>query len=129
MTGYIVEVDPEIETALTSVMPGVTWKTWTPYFMEESDNLIDTWRGRAEKYLEELTADRISSRGLKKAVHADKVAPMTWTKVVRKVCQTEPHTLPKKDNMGKGVVWKMEGQSLVRETPIDWGIGDSEVAV
>lgn len=50
MTGYIVEVDPEIETALSSVMPGATWKTWEPYFMKESDNLIDSWVGRVVKY-------------------------------------------------------------------------------
>lgn len=88
--------------------------------MKESDNLIDTWVGRVVKYLDGLPAEvsRISSRKLKVEVHADKVAPRTWAKV------TEQCTLPKKDNMGKGVVWEMEGQSLVRQVPIDWGVED-----
>ena len=54
MTGYVVEVDPEIETAPSLLMPGGTWKTWTQFFLQGPDNLIDTWRGRVEKYFEEL---------------------------------------------------------------------------
>lgn len=125
MTGYIVEVDPEIETALSSVMPSVTWKTWQPYFMKESENLMDTWVGRVVKHLDSLPAEvtRISSRKLKAEVHADKVAPRTCAKV------TEQCTLPKKDNMGKGIVWEMEGQSLVRPVPIDWEIAAEGIAV
>ncbi len=54
MADYVVEVDPEIETAPSLVMPGGTWKTWTQFFLQGPDNLIDTWRCRVEKYLEEL---------------------------------------------------------------------------
>ena len=59
MKGYVVEIDPQIEGALSMVMPGVTWKTWTPYFVKESGSLIDTWVGRAEKHLIEMREDRI----------------------------------------------------------------------
>ena len=113
----------QIETALSSIMPGVSWKTWTPFFMEESDSLIDTWRGRVEKYLEGLPMeeDRVSSQALKKDIRADKVAPMTWTRVLRSVGNR--HHAPKKDHMESGAcsAWKLEGRSLVRHTAETYG--------
>lgn len=120
----MVEVDPEIETAVSSVMPGVTWKTWTPFFMVESDNLIDAWVGRVRKHLEELSEDRISSQTLRKAVHAESVAPTNWTKVIQKIA-----LLPKKGNMGKGqcFAWKIEGRSLVRQTAESYGFTEHAV--
>ena len=98
MKGYIVEIDPQIETALSTVMPGVTWKTWTPFFMQESDSLIDTWKGRVVKYLTALPqdVDRVSSKVLKAHLKADKVAPMTWTRVLRAVSENQSADLRKK---------------------------------
>ena len=127
MTGYMVEVDPEIEAALSSVMPGVTWKSWTPFFMVESYNLIDTWAGRVRKFLAELKDDRISSRGLKKAVHGEKVTPSTWKLIVQGA--TKQVSPPKKDNTGDCLVcaWKLEGQSLVRQTAEAYGFTQEAV--
>lgn len=124
----IVEVDPEIETALSSVIPGVTWKTWEPFYMKESANLVDTWVGRVRKYLEGLAEDRISSQMLKKAIPgADKVAPSTWTKVLQKIALLPNKGIP----LGKELCfgWSLEGRSLVRQAPIDWGADETEVAV
>lgn len=125
MTGYVVEVDPEIETALSSVMPGVTWKTWTPFFMQESDNLIDSWVGRVVKFLAELKDDRISSQALKKKIGGDKVAPDTWTAIIRKFIRNAP----KKEHMGEyGTFgWTIEGRSLVRVTAASYGFTEEAV--
>lgn len=130
MTGYLVEVDPEIETALSSVMPGVSWKTWEPFYMKESDNLVATWTGMVRKYLVGLTKDRISSKMLKKVLPgADKVAPMTWTRIIQTVVENKHHLPNKGIPLVDGVYlpWSLEGRSLVRANPIDWG--DAEVAV
>ena len=56
-------------------MPGVVWKKWTPYFVPESEGLIETWATRVQTYLNHLEHEQstISSRRLKKEVKADKV--------------------------------------------------------
>lgn len=103
-------------------MPGVTWKTWEPFYMKETDNLIDTWVGRVRKFLAGLENDRISSRSLKKAVHAEKVHPSTWKLVIQGT--TKQVSLSKKEsNTGNCLVcaWKLEGQSLVRQTAEAYG--------
>jgi hypothetical protein len=33
-TGYIVEFEDGLEIELNKVMPGVTWKTWTPVYSD-----------------------------------------------------------------------------------------------
>ena len=101
-------------------MPGVSRKTWTPFFRQESDSLIDT-------HLSETQEDRVSSRRLKADLKADKVAPSTWKLIVRAALgkQVSP---PKKDHMGNCLDWwKLEGQSLVRVSAEVFGFHD-EVA-
>ena len=46
MKGYLVEIDPQIETSLTQVMPGVKWHKWTPFPSEtiNVDKLTDVNR-------------------------------------------------------------------------------------
>jgi hypothetical protein len=41
MKGYMVEIDPEIETSLSTAMPGVKWSTWKPIFLRETDSLME----------------------------------------------------------------------------------------
>lgn len=120
MTGYIVEVDPEIETALSSVMPGVRWRTWKPYYMKESENLIDTWVGQVGKFLADFKEDRVSSQALKKKVGAEKVAPDTWTAIIRKIFRNGPN---KEIHLGEyGTFgWAIEGRSLVKVTAASYG--------
>ena len=120
MKGYIVEIDPEIETALSTVMPVVTWKTWTPFYMAESDTLIDTWAGRVKKYLSDLpeTENRVSSRRLKAELKADKVAPDIWTRITR----TVNRNAPKKETYGElRFSWSLKGGSFVRITGETYG--------
>ncbi|MDK2744318.1 MAG: hypothetical protein NDI90_15530 [Nitrospira sp. BO4] len=128
MTGYIVEVDQEIETTLTTVMPGVKWQTWKPYFMPESEDLIVTWAKKVREYLAGLDSslDRVSSRSIRKALKADKIAPATWTLIIRSL--VKPHT-GSKNTMGNYEVseWRLEGQSLVRVTAEAYGFAE-EVA-
>jgi hypothetical protein len=83
MKGYIVEIDPEIETTLKTVMPGVVWKKWTPYFVPETEGIIETWANKVQEYLNALPegVNRVSSRSLRKELKAEKLAPATWTKV------------------------------------------------
>lgn len=83
MTGYIVEIDAEIEETLTQVMSGVKWQTWKPYFVPESEDLVGTWSTAVIGCLNGLndTVDKISSRALKKVVKADRIAPRTWARI------------------------------------------------
>ena len=102
MTGYIVEVSPEIEDVVSKVMPGVRWHVWKPFFVEESDGLIVSWVDRVEKFLIRWGGQSISSRKLKRELQAVNVAPRTWAKIVARF--TEGST-----------TWKLQGQSLIVE--------------
>lgn len=117
MHGYIVEVSPEIEETLSQVMPGAKWTTWKPYFVPESTGLIEEWSGKVQAYLNGLPekVTKVSSRAIKRTLEADKVAPMSWTRIIRTV--TEQHQ-GSKELTEHGVVcpWKLEGQSLVKQT-------------
>ncbi len=123
MKGYVVEIDPEIETALSQVMPGSQWHVWKPYFVEETDTVLSTWKGRVLKYLDDLPAEmeKVSSRRIKADLHADKVKPSTWKRIIRSA--TEQGHSPKR-HMEGGPVWKLEGQSLVRVTAEKYGFQD-----
>jgi len=119
MKGYIVEVDPLVENALSQVMPGATWKTWEPVYMTESGDLIGTWVELVSDHLATLSAStlKVSSRDLKKRLKAERLTPRTWTRVVQQVGKTRQ--APKKDNMKDGVFrsnnsWCLEKSSLVR---------------
>lgn len=130
MKGYLVEIDPEIETVLSSVMPGVQWDRWKPYFVPESDGLVETYIQKVLLFLKDLHEvkgiDRVSSQSLKKLMKADTVAPMTWTRVMRGVSESSQarpefkHQGSKeKNHMSYGVClpWSLEGRSLVLQTP------------
>lgn len=117
MTGYIVEIDAEIEETLTHVMPGVKWQTWKPYFVPESEDLVGTWSTIAIQYLNGLddTVDRIFSRSLKKSLKADRVHPSTWKQTIQTVTKQD-HSSKESTGDGPVSVWRLEGQSLVRDT-------------
>jgi len=116
MNGYMVEIDPVIETTLEQVMPGVTWKKWKPYFVPEHEGLIETWVKTVQDYLNGLEEDSISSQALRKKLKAEKVAPSTWKRVIQTV-SGNISTAPKKI-MGDGLSfrWKLEGRTLIRQT-------------
>ena len=61
MKGYLVEIDPEIETSLTTVMPGVKWSTWKPMFLPETDSLMEKLQIQVAEFLTTLTVDKISN--------------------------------------------------------------------
>jgi hypothetical protein len=65
MKGYLVEIDPEIETSLSTVMPGVTWTNWKPVFLPETDGLVDITVTKVAEFLSTLDQDRIGSKKLK----------------------------------------------------------------
>ena len=69
---------------------------------------------RVEVHLETELRDKLSSRGLKRMLNADELAPRTWAKIVKKAI------LP-------SVTWKLEGQSLIRLTAKHFGF-DQEAA-
>ena len=66
MKGYIVEIDPEIETSLSSVMTGVKWSNWKPVFLPETDSLMEKLQDQVETFLSMFEGDKISSRKLKR---------------------------------------------------------------
>jgi hypothetical protein len=52
MKGYVVEIDPEIEAEVSKVMPGAMWHVWKPFYIQETDTVLSTWKGRLEKFLQ-----------------------------------------------------------------------------
>lgn len=153
MTVYIVEIDSEIETTLSTVMPGVKWQIWKPYFVEENEGLIETWVTKVQDYLTTLdeTVDRVSSRSIKKTIKADKIAPRTWAVIVKtvsgKTCigskesssmghctfptwkkAIKKVTGPKERTYGRVSFseWRLDGSSLVRITAEYFGFPSDE---
>jgi hypothetical protein len=57
MKGYVVEIDPEVETAISEVMPGAKWNVWKPFYVQETNTVLSTWKGRVEKYLNSVPVD------------------------------------------------------------------------
>jgi hypothetical protein len=110
MKGYLVEIDPEIETALSSVMPGATWTNWKPVFLPETNSLVEQVQVSVEMYLSTLEGDKISSQQLKKNLKLDVIAPTTWTRVLQKI----DHVSKKEPMRGGLCLWRLQGRSLVR---------------
>ena len=103
------EIDPEIESSLTTVMPGVKWTNWKPVFLPDTDSLVEQVQASVEVFLSTFKEDKISSRKLKSLMGLGTVAPRTWARVIQQ-CQTSKKELVR----GGTVQWKLVGQSLVR---------------
>lgn len=117
MKGYIVEIDPEIETTLSKVMPGVKWTNWKPLFLPETESLMERLQAQVEMFLTTLGQDRISSRKLKGLMSLGTVAPRTWAKVIERCTGSK-----EEDHVGLCTVrWRLVGQSLVKQTPESLG--------
>jgi len=103
-------------------MPGVVWKKWTPYFVPESEGLIETWATRVQTYLNHLEHEQstISSRRLKKEVKADKVSPSTWKRIIRLITEKGQGSKKSMED-GPFCQWSLEGSSLVRQTAEVYG--------
>lgn len=129
MKGYIVEIDPEIETTLNTVMPGVVWQKWQPYFVPESEGLIEAWVTKIQDYLAGFDGNSISSRRLKKELQADKVAPRTWAVIVKSA--SGKRCIPSKKSMEHCTFhnWSLEGSSLVKRTAEHYGFIDESQQV
>lgn len=109
----------KIGPMLKLVMPGVVWKKWKPFFVPETEGLIETWVTKVQDYLNNLPdwhSDTISSRRLKKEVKAYQITPSTWKRITRAVAEKGQGS--KEDTMGDGPFcrWRLEGSSLVRVT-------------
>jgi len=105
MTGYVVEYEEGIENSLSSVMPGVTWKTWEPTYSDAlaHGKLVVDLSDRLIRHLLKLPTDlpSISSRRLKVDLRANKVERMTWNRAVKKALVEIPQ-------------WIQQGQRLLR---------------
>jgi hypothetical protein len=99
--GYIVEIDPEIETSLSKVMPGVTWTNWKPVFLPETDGMVENFQASIDTFLSTFEGDKISSRKLKKTMAQENISPMTWQRAVKAFCEKDQ--APKKEHMGAGL--------------------------
>ena len=121
MKGYMVEVDPEIETSLSKVMPGVKWSTWKPLFLPETDSLVETWTKTVQDFLMGYDGVKIGSKTLKRTVQAEKLTESTWRRVVK--ASFLPRRCSKEEDLvrGDGVEWKLVGQSLVKQTAESFG--------
>lgn len=115
MKGYIVEIDPEIEPSLSSVMPGVKWSTWKPVFLPETDSLVETWTEKVSQFLMNYEPFRVSSRKLKVLTGAEKLTKTTWQRVLKAVCEST-HASKKEHVRDEHFRWRLVGSSLVKET-------------
>ena len=112
MKGYIVEIDPEIETTLTKVMPGVVWKKWEPFFVPESEGLVEVWSRKVLEYLARLEDGTISSRKLKQVLKAEKVSSRTWARIIQAVCESCQGS---KESMEVGTIGRWSLNSCILE--------------
>lgn len=94
--------------------------------MKESESLIDNWVGRVRNFLADFKDARVSSQALQKQIGAEKVAPDTWTAIIRKIFRNDPN---KEIHLGEygTFSWAMEGRSLVRQTAEAFGFADEAV--
>lgn len=131
MKGYIVEISPEIESTLSTVMPGVRWEKWKPYFVPESEGLIVEWAEKVQTYLAGLdeTVTKISSQSLRKAMQADKVKPDTWTVIVRTVSERSVYAQKNMTGDYGPFPWKLQGKSLVKQDAQHYGFIDESQEV
>ena len=120
MKGYLVEIDPEIEPALSTVMPGVTRTNWKPVFLPETDGLVDITVTKVAEFLSTLDQDRIGSKKLKSLMGLGMVAPRTWARVIKTV-STQCHASKRELVRGGTVEWKLVGQSLIRASAESFG--------
>jgi len=98
-------------------MMGVKWSTWKPMFLPETNSLMETLQGQVEAFLTTLDQDRISSRKLKNLMGLCTIAPRTWAKVIERCTGSK-----EEDHVGLCTVrWKLQGQSLVKQTPESLG--------
>jgi hypothetical protein len=120
MQGYIVDVDPDIEQTMSSVMNGAKWSVWKSQLVRETAALIDTWVEKVKAHPDELnvTGYRVRSSKRRCRHRLKRRAPTTWTKMPQKIA-----LIPKKHNMEKGLCfsWKTEGRSLVRVIAASYG--------
>ena len=118
-----------METLLSTVMPGVQWSTRKPIFLTETTTLIETWRGKVLEYLSDLPkhVDSISSRSIKKDLQAENITKDTWTRIMQAVSgasralELRPDSSKKDLSDAPGLSWKLQGRSLVRQTPESLG--------
>lgn len=94
MTGYIVEYDEGIEAGLSSVMPGVTWKTWEPTYSDliAHGKLVVNLADRLERHLKDLAID-LTEKSAKRVwsdIHATRYPRETRSKAVAKVEARNP---------------------------------------
>jgi hypothetical protein len=117
MKGYVVEIDSDIEPALSMVMPGVRWSNWKPVFLPETDSLIEKLEDQVKAFLARLSEDKISSQLLKKSLDLNTIAPSTWTRVLQKIDHAS-----KKELVRDGLcLWILKGRSLVRVSAESYG--------
>ena len=122
MKGYIVEIDPEIETSLSTVMPGVKWSTWKPVFLPETDSLVETWTETVMDYLVSDGTMKVSSKTLKKLIKADTIAPRTWARIIKQVLSPTCQASNKKEHVRDGMMgWALVGSTLVKKTAESFG--------
>jgi hypothetical protein len=94
MTGYIVEFEDGLEEELNKVLPGVTWRVWTPVYSDlvEHGKLVQHWCKLVSQYLCNLPATvlKFSGRKLRSDLQAEGVARKTWQLIVNRVLAENP---------------------------------------
>ncbi len=103
MTGYILHKDASIQPVLSSVMPGASWRRWSPKHIEDAAvGAIATTTLKVVEHLRSLPAsvDHISSRQLKEDAGLRAIPPRSFSEALVGVSSHTP--------------WRRSGRSLMR---------------
>ena len=115
MTGYIIEAEAELETELSSVMPGVVWKPWKPVYSNAvaHGQFISDLHHRTIQALSSLAVDSIASKTFNaKVLHETKVPPQTWKIALRRALDESPQWIQRDQWIARR---KPTGQFLYKE--------------
>ena len=93
MTGYVIEEEAALETALNKVMPGVKWERWESVSTSKSVHglLHHSIQTRIENSLDILTVDSITCRVFKDSVMGgETITPTTWKRAMKLALKQKP---------------------------------------
>lgn len=93
MTGYIIEAESELETELSSVMPGAIWKPWEPVYSNAvaHGQLLEKTTGQADRAFKASKEDQTSIKKFKQsALGSLKVSANTWRLSLKQALDQNP---------------------------------------
>jgi hypothetical protein len=103
MRVWLIHYDNQVRDLIDKVMPGVTWETWTPKFVDPIQTKTDELALQILAYLRQLGPEvtKVSTRVIKDALGVTETLTRTFTRAVRGVSDADAG-------------WCLNGRSLQR---------------